>query len=65
MAAASAVDWACRDSDSIMPSSNTMEMQMHSATISNATKGATAPLRRQVGFKVMTHSSGENNIPAS
>ena len=51
MAAASAVACACRDSDSIMPSSKTIEMHTHKATMSKATNGATAPLRRMVGFK--------------
>jgi len=34
-----------------MPSSKTIEMHTHKATMSKATKGATAPLRRMVGFK--------------
>ena len=40
-----------------MPSSKTMEMQMHKATMHKATKGATAPLRRTAGFRVMANLS--------
>jgi hypothetical protein len=57
MAAASAVACAWRDSDNIMPSSSTIEITTHRATMSRATNGATAPLRRVSRFNVMAYNS--------